>query len=145
MNTMKRRPIIDSRARQTVLAANTLESVNAALDSRSILALEWAQHWATVRGSPRPRPAVILRRALAVYAGHLDGQQGPEAANAELIALAQAGKGHGTARDTTAGRARLEAAGRGPIAWLDVAHSLESRKLSQDINAALEARMGASR
>ena len=85
---------------------------------------------------------MILRRALDTYVTLLGRLVDDEAVQQEMHALREAAKGRGSARSATEARARLEAAGERPVAFLDVLHSPEQRRQVAELNAALEVRCG---
>jgi hypothetical protein len=128
-------------SRRTVPALGTLERPTAGLDCRSVIALEWAQHWALTRTRIKPQPGVVIRRALDLYADHLCRLPATdEATQQERRAIERAAKGSGSARLLTEARARLEAAEGLPVAFLDVLQSPKSRGLVAGINAAMQER-----
>jgi hypothetical protein len=139
-----------SRRRKTIPANLTLERPTAALDAKSIIALEWIALWAGSYGSATPSPATTIRRALQFLAQHLGQLVDPGHIRAELLRFEEAGKGHGTARTLTEARARIEAhlecPGAQPMdSWRDALHSQEHREESRRMLEAVEARMGALR
>lgn len=124
--------------RGSIAARNTLERPTAALDAHSLICMEWAAHHLAAREKLRPQPAVILRRALDVYVGHLQSLPGTRS---ELIALESAGRGTGSARMLTEARARLEAAEGRPMAFREVRYSPQQLREQREMLEALERHM----
>jgi hypothetical protein len=131
--------------RKTTTALLGLEKHTAALDARSLVALDWASFWAHKHTRLRPVPAVVIRRALVCLAEHLSNVD-PEHIAAECRAFEDAGKGSGSARSLTEARARIEVHQEAPAAqpmdhWRDALHSKEERAESRRMLEALEKRM----
>jgi hypothetical protein len=136
-----------------VLTESIVEKHTAGLDARSIVALEWTQHWLQHHTSLKAPAAVIARRALALLADHLSNLD-PRAVAREGHLLRDAGRGKGSAVTLTEARARLErhietyrgkdAPGPQPMGhWLDMLDSIEERRASRAMLDRLEALMGA--
>jgi hypothetical protein len=137
-----------------VLTESTVEKHTSGLDARSIVALEWTQHWLQRHTSLKAPAAVIVRRALVLLADHLSNLDAREVAHEGHI-LRDAGRGKGSAVTLTEARARLErhvetyrgkdAPGPQPMGhWLDMLHSIEDRKASRAMLDKLELLMGGS-
>ena len=135
-----------------VLTETIIEKHTAGLDARSVVALEWSQHWLQRHTSLKAPAAVIVRRALVLLADHLSNIDPPEVAH-EGHLLRDAGHGKGSAVTLTEARARMERhveTYRGPSMpgpqpmghWLDMLHSIEERKASRQMLDKLEALMG---
>jgi hypothetical protein len=130
---------------KTITALQGLEKHTAALDGRSLVALEFATFWARNQTRLRPVPAVVIRRALVCLADHLSSLD-PERIAAECRAFEDAGKGSGSARSLTEARARIEVHQECPAEqpmdhWRDALHSKEERAESRRMLDALEKRM----
>jgi hypothetical protein len=97
---------------RVVRANNSLEKVLASLDSHSAARLAWIQHWHRVNTKADPQAAVVIRRALEVYARHLNAMG--ESLN-EVPAIKAASKGSGSAVSLTEARARIEQAQLRPL------------------------------
>jgi hypothetical protein len=129
-------PSMPIRGRKTITAANTLERAHASLDSRSLVHLYWAMHWCQQRARLKPQAAVVIRRALELYARHLDALQDP---TSELVAIESAGKGSGGAVQLTEARARLERAEFKALPLRECLYSPEQLREQQETAAAIEA------
>jgi hypothetical protein len=124
------------RGRRTITATNTLERVNASLDSRSLVHLHWATHWCQQRARLKPQAAVLIRRALELYARYLDALQDP---TSELVAIESAGKGSGGAVQLTEARARLERAEFKALPLSECLYTPEQLREQRETAAAIEA------
>jgi hypothetical protein len=132
-------------SRTTITALQGIEKLTAALDARSLVALDWASFWAHKHTRLRAVPAVVIRRALMCLADHLSTLD-PERITAEARAFEEAGEGSGSARSVTEARARIEVHQEAPAAqpmghWRDALHSKEERAESRRMLDALEKRM----
>lgn len=130
-----------------VTASNTIERLSAPLDARSLVALEFAAFWAHKYAAVRVPAAVLIRRALSVYADHISGIEGPCIAG-EIHRVREAGKGIGSALTLTEARARIEDHRRAPAAqpmshWQDALISASERREGRAMLDRLEAFMAA--
>jgi hypothetical protein len=65
-------PLYPHRIRRTMSLRGTTDKTSVQLDYCSALALAWAGRWIThATGGTRPAASAVIRRALAVYATHL--------------------------------------------------------------------------
>jgi hypothetical protein len=129
----------------------TIEKPAAPLDARSVVALEWSQHWLQRHASLRVPPAVLIRRALQVLADRLSNLEPDEFAR-EGHLMRDAARGKGSAVSLTEARARMERhveSSRGPMSpgpqpmahWHDMLHSIEERRETRQMLDRLEAIM----
>jgi hypothetical protein len=136
-----------------VTTGATIEKQSAALDTRSVVALEWSLHWLQRHAAVKVAPAVVIRRALVLLADHLSNLQ-PEDIAREDHNLRDAAKGKGSAVSLTEARARMERhveTYRGPEApgpqpmghWQDMLCSIEERRESRQMLERLEQLMEA--
>lgn len=125
------------RPRKTLQLQKTYSSNNAKLDYRSHFTLKWIDKWIAEQGSPRAPHSGVIRRALALYAMHLEGIAPGEALHA-VQCLKWACSGATTSpEDREAAEARLEGAGS-PLPPIEVILSGQHRV---DADAALMARL----
>jgi len=134
-------------------AQSTIEKPAAHLDARSVVALEWSRHWLQRHASVKAPPAVVIRRALQVFADHLSNLDPREVAH-EGHLMRSAARGIGSVVSLTEARARMERhveTYRGPNApgpqpmqhWHDMQYSIEERRESRQMLERLEAAMAA--
>lgn len=134
---------ISTRTRPARISASKgIERQSVPLDARSLVALEFAAFWAEKHASVKVPAAVLIRRALTLFADHLGALQGP-AINGEIHRIRDAGVGSGSALTLTQARARIEehqrASAAQPMAtWYDALRSKEENQAYRDTHNHLE-------
>jgi len=79
--------------RLTVPLGKSYSRIAALLDFESAFALGYAQAWASRAGGQKAAASIIVRRALALYAHHLETRTGPDLLT-EWRAIQRAGAGN---------------------------------------------------
>jgi hypothetical protein len=126
-----------------ITTERTIEKPASNLDARSVVALEWVQHWVQRHTSLKVPAPVVIRRALVALADRLSHLPSTDIA-AEGQVFRDAARGCGSAITLTEARARMErhvqTPGLQPMAhWLDMLYSIEERRTTLDMLERLEA------
>lgn len=75
-------PAVPKPKRPSVPVQSTYSRNNADLDFPSHMAVKWIDKWIAEQGGPKFPASAIIRRALALYVGHLEATQAHDAKSA---------------------------------------------------------------